>query len=114
MPCAGNRREVVGPVPAGQDAGVDRRVEGLDPAVHHLGEPGHVRDVDDRQPGGGEGLGGPAGGDQLDPQGGQAAAEVDEPGLIGNTQNCTHIFTILLTRPDASATISAALGGPAS
>ena len=37
--------------------------------------------------------GGAAGGDQLEAEGDEAAAEVDEPGLVGNTQNCTHIFT---------------------
>ena len=93
MPWLAIAAEIVGPVPAGQDAGVDGRVERLDPAVHHLGKPGHVRDVDDRQPRGGQGLGGAAGGDELDPEGGQPAAEVDEPGLVRNTQNCTHIFT---------------------
>ena len=41
----GNRREVVGAVAAGQDAGVDRRMEGLDPAVHHLRKAGDVGDA---------------------------------------------------------------------
>ena len=93
MPWLRNGREIVGPMPAGQDAGVDGRVEGLDTAVHHLREPGHVRDVDDRQPRGGQGGGGPARGDELDPQGDEPPAEVDQPILIRNTQNCTHIFT---------------------
>ena len=87
------RREVVGPVPAGQDAAVDRRVQRLDPAVHHLGKAGDVGDVDDRQSRGGQGLGGAAGGDQFDAEGGQSAAERRPAGLFRNTQNCTHIFT---------------------
>ena len=91
MPWRGDRREVVGPVTPGEDAAVDGRVQRLDPAVHHLGKAGDVGDVDDRQPGVGEGLGGAAGRDQLDPERGQAAAEIGEAGLVRNTQNCTHI-----------------------
>ena len=41
----GNRREVVGAVAAGQDAGVDRRMEGLDPPVHHFRKAGDVGDA---------------------------------------------------------------------
>ena len=54
-------RQVVRPMPPGQDAAVDRRVQRLDPAVEHLREPGDVRDVDHRQAGLGQRLGGPAG-----------------------------------------------------
>ena len=115
MPWRADRREVVGAVPAGQDAGVDRRMQRLDPPVHHLGKAGHVGDVDDRQPLGREGLGGAAGGHQFDPEGGQVAAELRQTGLIRNTQNCTHIiYDSVDNERRLSATISAALGGPAS
>ena len=89
-----DRLEVVRAVATRQDAAVDRRVQRLDPPVHHLGKPGDVGDVDDRETLGGQRLGGAAGGHQFDPKGGQAAAERRQPGLVGNTQNCTHIFTI--------------------
>ena len=56
MPCDADRLEIVGTMPAGQDAAVDLRVQGLDPAVHHLGEAGDVGDVGDRQAGVGERL----------------------------------------------------------
>ena len=36
-------------------------------------------------------LRGAAGGHQLEAAGGEAAAELDQPGLIGNTENCAHI-----------------------
>ena len=51
MPCRPQRRQVVGPVAARQDAAVDRRVQRLDAAVHHLGKAGHVGDAGDREPG---------------------------------------------------------------
>ena len=40
----GDGGQVVGPVAAGQDARVDRRMEGLDPPVHHFRK---ARDVGD-------------------------------------------------------------------
>ena len=43
-------RQVVGAAPASEDAAVHQRMEGLDPAVHHLGKPGDVRDSDDVRP----------------------------------------------------------------
>src|SRR6185436_17359550 len=53
--------QVLRQVPPGQDAAVDGRVQGLDPAVEHLGKGGDVRDVHDREPGFGQRLGGAAG-----------------------------------------------------
>ncbi len=86
----GDRLEVVGPVPARQDAAVDVGMEGLDAAVHHLREAGDVGDTDDRQSGLGEGPGGPPGRNQLDPEGGQAAGKIDQAGFLRNAQNCSH------------------------
>ena len=53
----GDRGEVVGPMAPGEDAAVDLGMEGLDPAVHHLGKAGHVRHIGDGQAGVGKGLG---------------------------------------------------------
>ena len=47
----GDGLHVAGPVPVGQDAAVDGRMQGLDPAVHDLGEAGDLRDAGDGQPG---------------------------------------------------------------
>src|SRR5207302_200612 len=38
------RRHMIRLVASGQDAGVNAWMEGLDPAVHHLGEPGQFAD----------------------------------------------------------------------
>ncbi len=88
---AGDRLEVVRAGPPRQDAGVDGRVQGLDPPVHHLGKAGHVGDANDGQPGGRQGRGGAAGRDEFDPEGSQAPAKLNQSGLVRNTQNCSHI-----------------------
>ena len=51
----------------GQQSGVHVRVQGLDPPVQALREPGHLLDRGHRQAGVGEGPGGRPGGDDLDP-----------------------------------------------
>ena len=38
MPLFGQRREVIRPVAPRQEPAMDRRVQGLDPAVEHLGK----------------------------------------------------------------------------
>ena len=104
MPWAAEGREIVGPVPPGQDAGVDGRVQRLDPAVHHLGKAGDVGDVDDRQAFGRQRLRGAA---RWTPARHRAprgrAAERREAGLIRNTQNCTHIWLPFVDNCAASA-----------
>ena len=67
---------------------VDLRQEGFNPSIHHLRESGVVRDLTDRNAGGGDGLGGAAGGEELDAQIGKAAGEVDKTGLVGNREEC--------------------------
>ena len=78
------RGGVGGLVADGEQAGVDHRVQGLDPAVHHLRELGQRRHVADREPGVAQRLGGAAGRDELDAAGGEGGGEVDEAGLVGN------------------------------
>ena len=58
----------------------------LDPPVHHLGKAREVGDVGHFQPGGGDRLGGAAGGDQIDAMSGQRLGKFDQPGLVGNGQ----------------------------
>ena len=67
-----------------QDAAVDLGVQGLDPAVEHLGEAGEVGDVAHGQAGVAQGLRSAAGGDEVDAVGGKRAGEVDEAGLVRN------------------------------
>ena len=66
----------------GEDARVDPRVQGLDPAVEALGEAGEVLDLGHRQAEPGDRRGGAAGRDQLDPGVGEPAHEVLEAGLV--------------------------------
>jgi hypothetical protein len=81
------RRHVLRLVAAGQEAGVDRRVERLDAAVEDLGEAGQFADVLDRQPGIGQQLLRAAGGDQLHAVlPGEFGGERDQPGLVGHAQ----------------------------
>ena len=64
-----------GQIAAGEDAGVNGRMEGLDPAVQHLRRAGDLADLAHRDPGIGEGPGRAAGGDQLHPGLVEAAGE---------------------------------------
>ena len=59
-------------------------VQRLDPAVHHFGKAGQLRDVLDLQAGGRDGLGGAAGGDELDAVAGERLGKFDQAGLVGN------------------------------
>ena len=65
-----------------EQAAVHHRVQGLDPAVHHLGEAGQVGDVLHRQAEAGDGGAGAAGRDQFDAELVQGAGRVLQPGLI--------------------------------
>src|SRR3954468_5300740 len=76
--------EVVRAVPPGEDAGKNRRVQGLDPAVHHFGEPGHVGHVPDGDPGRGDRPRGTPGRYEFDAQAGESTGEGLEAGFIGN------------------------------
>jgi hypothetical protein len=78
--------QVLGQVAAGEDAAVHLGVQGLDAAVEHFGEAGVVGDVGHRQAGFAQGLGGAAGGQQLDAEGGQLAGEFDDAGFVGDAE----------------------------
>ena len=66
----------------GQQTGVHERVQRLDPAVQALREAGQLLDLGHRQAGLGEGAGGRAGGDDLDPGADQGEAQLDQAGLV--------------------------------
>ena len=70
--------DVLGVVADGEDAAVDVRVEGLDAAVHDLGEAGDVADVGDGDAGLFDGLHRAARGDDLDAGFVEFAGEVDD------------------------------------
>src|SRR5690606_3505818 len=76
---------VVHAAPPEQGA-VHLRVQGLDPAVHDLGEAGDLGDILHGQTGLAQGAGGAAGGQQLDVVGGEGAGEFDQAGLVRNGQ----------------------------
>ena len=66
----------------GEDAGVDLRVQRLDPAVETLGEAGELLDRRDRDAGGLDGLGRRAGRHDRDAGGMEVAGELVESGLV--------------------------------
>ena len=61
-----HRAGMLGIVADRQQAAMHLRMQRLDAPVHHLGEAGEIRDVDHREAGVGDRLGGAAGGDDLD------------------------------------------------
>ncbi len=83
-PVAGEGLAVRGQVPTGQDPPVDRRVEGLHPAVEHLGEARHVGDLANGQIRRGERPRRSTGRQELHAQRGETAGQVHQPGLVGD------------------------------
>jgi hypothetical protein len=61
-------------------------MQGLDPPVHHLGKAGQLGDILHRQAGVGDGLGGPAGGDELDAEARERPRRLHQAGLVGDGQ----------------------------
>ena len=74
--------DVVGQPGVGEDAGVHARVQGLDPAVEALGEPGELLDLGHGQAEPLDRGGGATGGDELHAGLGEATDEVLQPGLV--------------------------------
>ena len=79
-----HRRRVRRIVAHGQKPAVNHRVQGLDPAVHHLGKAGQVGYVAHVEPGIAQRLRGAAGRDKFHPARGQRLAQVHEAGLVGH------------------------------
>ena len=67
-----------------QEAAVHHRVQGLDPAVHHLRKAGQVRDVLHGQPCSGDARPGAARRHQLHAPFGQGPGGLDQPRLVGH------------------------------
>ena len=61
---------------------MDLREERLDPSVHHLGDPGLVGDLPDRDACRGDCLRSASGGEKFDALFREASGEVDESGLV--------------------------------
>ena len=66
------------------------RVQGLDPAIQHFGEPGQIGHFRYRNAIRGQQAGGAAGGENLRPQGLQRGGEFNDAGLVGNRNECVH------------------------
>ena len=77
-----HRRCMGGLVADAEKAAVDRRMEGLNPAVHDLGKAGHLGDIANGEPGPGECGVGAAGRDDLDAAPGERLGEVGQAGLV--------------------------------
>ena len=79
-------REVVGSVAPRENAAVQRRVQRLHPAVHHLGETGQVGHPGHGESGIGQRPGGAAGETQFEAAGGQSTTQFNDTGLVRNAQ----------------------------
>ena len=78
----GKLRELFGPVAAGQDPGVDRRVERLHEAADEWRDVRQVRDRERVDAVREEVLAGPVGGVELDAEAGEVAGERTDPVAI--------------------------------
>jgi hypothetical protein len=74
--------EVRAAPPVGEDAAMDPRMQGLDPAVQDLGELGHLRDRHHRHPRLLEHLEGAAGREELDPQPVESLGKLRQTSLV--------------------------------
>jgi hypothetical protein len=87
-----HRRDMFGQVAARQDAAVHLGMQRLDPAVEHFRKAGVFADVDHRQTGVAQRLGGAAGGEQFDAGVGERAGEIDQAGFIRHGEQGTLNF----------------------
>ena len=78
------RRHVLGVQAPRQQCRVQPRVQSLHAAVEDLFLAGELGDVGHLEPGFAQGAGGAAGGEDLDPERGQALGEVGDAGLVGD------------------------------
>ena len=93
----------------GEQAGMHVRVQGLDPAVEHLGEAGDLLDWRDRNTDACNGFGCRTGGHDVHPGVVQAAGQLGEPGLVVDADQCApdrpaaglHKIVMLLTSAES-------------
>src|SRR5262245_27869625 len=83
---ARQRREVVRVIAAREDAAVQRGMQRLDAAVHHLGEAGDVGDVRDAEAGVAQRARRAAGRDELETPIDEGTPEFDDTCLVGYAQ----------------------------
>ncbi len=93
-----DRRQVLGQVAPRQDAAVHPGMQGLHPAVEHLGKAGHLGDADDGQAGAGQGVGRAAGGHQLQPRAASSWANGTRP-VLSETLSSARIRKSVQGRP---------------
>ena len=83
----GDHRRLMGGLRADREqAAVHPRVQRLDSPIHHLGEPGDLRHVDDRKAGAAQRRRRTAGRDQFDAGFRERARQIDEARLVGDRQ----------------------------
>src|SRR5262249_44373031 len=80
------RGPVLGMIADGQDAAMDQRVQRLDAAIQDLGEARDLGNVTDRESGLLQGSSRSTGGDQLDMEFCQDTSEIDQAGLVADTE----------------------------
>jgi hypothetical protein len=83
------RLQVVGSATAGEDAGVNRRVQRLDPPVQHFRETGQLRHRPHREARSGQVAGGTAGREELEAARRQTPSEFDQALLVRDAQQCS-------------------------
>ena len=85
----------------GEDAGGYAGVDGFDAAVEHFWKTGEVADVGGGETGFAQELCGASGRDEFNAQGGEAAGEVCESGLVGDAQESaldgSHALSVSVT-----------------
>ena len=86
MPCSATAATCLAIFAAMKNAAVNFGMQRLHAAVEHFGESGEVGDVFDRDAGVAQQLGGAAGGDEFDAEGGKFAGEIDQAGFIGDAE----------------------------
>ncbi len=77
-------RHVLGVVPQAEQAAMDLGMEGLDPAVQHLGKAGEIGNILDGDPFFPQQLGRPPGGEDLHSEAVEFPGEVNDSGFVGN------------------------------
>ena len=85
----GQRLHVVGIVVAAEDSAVDLRMEGFEPAIHHLGEAGVLGDVADGDALALQVFSGSAGAENLHAGGDKPAGEIGKPQLVAHADQGT-------------------------
>ena len=87
-----HRRGVLRVVADREQAAMHLRMQRLDPAVHHLGKAGQLGDIDHREAGIAERLGGAAGRDQLDAVAGQRASRMSIRPVLSETESRARVM----------------------